>query len=71
MDESGFHPTQEKLKAIQEASEPKNLQEMQFFLEMINYYSHFLPNLSQLAPLSCWYWKSQQTEAFQSAKKAL
>ena len=53
IDASGLHPTQEKVKAIQEAPEPKNLVELCSFLGMINYYSRFLPNLSHhLAPLS-------------------
>ena len=52
IDESGLHPTQEKVKAIQDAPEPKNLMELCSFLGMINYYSRFLLNLSpQLAPL--------------------
>jgi len=46
---------------------------------MINYHGHFSPNLSQLLGTlyqllkrgSHWYWKSQQSEAFQLAKKAL
>ena len=66
IDESGLHPTQGKVKAIQEAPEPKNLAELRSFLGMINYYSRFLPNLShQLAPLYkllkrtiCWNWKT-------------
>ena len=78
-DESGLHPTEEKVKAIQEAPAPRNLAELRSFLSIINYYSHFLPNLSQqLAPLyallkrgSQWYWKSKQAEAFQTAKQAL
>ena len=79
IDESGLHPTQEKVKAIQEAPEPKNLAELRSFLGMINYYSRFLPNLShQLAPLYKllkrtirWHWKTKQAEAFQLAKTAL
>ena len=42
IDESGLHPTQEKVKAIQEAPEPRNLAELRSFLGMINYYSRFL-----------------------------
>ena len=65
IDESGLHPTQEKIKAIQEAPEPRNLAELRSFLGMINYYSRFQPNLShQLAPLYKllkrkvrWHWK--------------
>ena len=79
IDASGLHPTQEKVKAIQEAPEPKNLVELRSFLGMINYYSRFLPNLShRLAPLYNllkrgvhWHWKSKQSEAFKLAKNAL
>ena len=79
IDASGLHPTQEKVKAIQEAPEPKNLMELRSFLGMINYYSRFLPNLShRLAPLYNllkqgvhWNWKSKQSEAFKLAKNAL
>lgn len=46
IDESGLHPTEEKVKAIQEAPAPKNLAELRSFLGIINYYSRFLPNLS-------------------------
>ena len=68
-----------KVKAIQEAPEPRNLTELRSFLGMINYYSQFLPNLShQLSPLyqllkrvTYSYWKSKQLEAFQLAKNAL
>ena len=41
IDESGLHPTQEKVKAIQDAPEPKNLMELCSFLGMINYYNLF------------------------------
>ena len=79
IDESVLHPTQEKVKAIQEAPEPKNLAELRSFLGMINYYSRFIPNLShQLASLYkllkrtiCWHWKTKQAEVFQLAKNAL
>ena len=43
IDASGLHPMQEKVKAIQEVTEPKNLVELLSFLGMINYYSCFLP----------------------------
>jgi len=72
IDESGLHPTQERVA-------PKNFAELRSFLVIINYYNRFLPNLStHLAPLyallkrgSCWCWKSEQNEAFQAAKQAL
>ena len=52
IDESGLLLTEEKVKVIQEAPAPRNLVELRSFLGIINYYSCFLPNLSQqLAPL--------------------
>ena len=79
IDESGLHPTEEKVKAIQEAPAPKNLAELRSFLGIINYYSHFLLNLShRLSPLYSllkrglrWCWKSAQAVAFKAAKQAL
>jgi len=67
------------VKAIQEAPAPKNLVELRLFLDIINYYDRFLPNLSTcLAPLyallkrgSRWCWKTAQEEAFQAAKPTL
>ena len=49
--EKGLQPTANKLKAIPEALAPQNVSQLKSFLDMINYYSKFLPNLStQLAP---------------------
>ena len=77
-DEEGLHPTEEKVKVIQEAPTLKNVAELQSFLG-INYYSRFLPNLStRLAPLYrllhkdvkfCW--NEDQDEAFKAVKEAL
>jgi len=36
IDESGLHPMQKKVKAIQEAPAPKNLAELRSFLGIIN-----------------------------------
>ena len=79
IDEHGLHPTQEKIQAIQEAPEPKNLAELRSFVGLLNYYAKFLPNLStKLAPLYLllnkaqkWQWQAPQKAAFQSAKDAL
>ena len=45
-DKDGLHPSQEKLRAIQEALEPHNVTELKSFLGLLNYYSKFLPNLA-------------------------
>ena len=48
----GIQLTEEKVRAIKKASEPKNAAELRSFLGLVNYYSKFLPNLStKLAPL--------------------
>ena len=41
----GFHPGEEKEKAIQEAPAPKNPTELKSFLGMLNFYGKFIPNL--------------------------
>ena len=74
-----LHPTKDKVKAIQEARQPRNVTELRSFLGIINYYSKFLPNLSaKLAPLYQllrkgikWQWNKQHATAFTTAKSAL
>ena len=63
----GVHHSQEKVKAIKEAPEPHNISELRSFLDIINYYARFLPNLStKLTPLykllqkeSKWEWSQK------------
>ena len=79
IDKDGLHPTTEKVRAIQEAPQPRNVGELRSFFGIINYYNRFLPNLSaKLAPLYRllqkdvnWSWGSKEDEAFEAAKKAL
>ena len=79
IDEHGIHPTEDKVKAIQEAPRPKNVSELRSFIDILNYYGKFLSNLSsKLAPLykllqnhSRWKWTDNQEQAFQAAKQAL
>ena len=50
----GIRPTEEKVRAIHQAPEPKNVTELRSFLGILNYYAKFLPNLSsRLFPLCC------------------
>ena len=39
--ETGIHTTEEKTKAILDAPEPKNIQELRSFLRLLNYYTKF------------------------------
>ena len=78
-DAEGFHPSEEKVKAIQEAPAPKNPTELKSFLGMLNFYGKFIPNLSSiLEPLHSllrkdvvWKWEVEQQEAFYKDKNQL
>ena len=48
VDGEGQHPTDRKIAAISEALSPKNVTELRSYLELLNYYGHFIPNLSTL-----------------------
>ena len=69
----------EKVKAIQDAPQPRNVTELKSYLGLLTYYSRFLPNLSNtLAPLYKllkrtvqWRWIEQQEKAFTESKKLL
>ena len=70
IDKHGLHPTEEKIRAVQEAPEPQNVTELKSFLGLISYYGKFLPNLSTtLAPLynllrssTKWRWTVQRSK---------
>ena len=42
IDKDGLHPLPEKVAAILEAPQPKNVQELRAFLGLINYYGRFI-----------------------------
>ena len=47
-----IRPTDEKIRAIRDAPEPKNLQQLCTFIRLLNFYAKFLTSLSTvLAPL--------------------
>ena len=76
---NGFHPLDDKVKAIVEAPAPRNVTELKSYLGLLNYYGRFLPNLSTtLAPLhyllkkgTVFSWGKQQTKAFEASKQLL
>ena len=75
----GLQPTDEKIQAIKSAPAPQDVTQLKSFLGLINYYSNFLPNLSNtLAPLyrllqknTRWCWESEQRKTLQPAKESL
>ena len=79
VDGEGRHPTDEKIAAISEAPSPKNIAELRSYLGLLNYYGHFIPNLSTLLqPLHellqkgvKWEWSKECEEAFQRSKSEL
>ena len=79
IDSQGLHPTSEKVKAVQEAPQPRNVRELKSYLGLFSYYSKFLPNLSStLAPLysllkasTPWQWTTNEEGAFQASKRLL
>ena len=79
IDKAGIHPVPEKVKAIQDAPPPKNVHELKAYLGLLNYYSKFLPNLSQklrslyqlLKADQPWKWTKEEAETFQASKDLL
>lgn len=79
IDASGLHPTKDKVKAIVEAPEPKNLKQLESYLGVFNFYRRFVPNASStLEPLNrlrksgvSWHWNKEQQSAFKKSKDLL
>ena len=79
IDKDGLHPSQEKVRAIQQALEPRNVTELKSFLGLLKYYSKFLTNLSivlsslfrLLRKDVKWSWTEEHSLAFQNAKKLI
>ena len=79
IDKDGIHPTEDKVRAVQQAPAPKNVSELKAFLGLLNYYGKFMPNLATtLSPLyrllrtsTQWRWGDSEEEAFKASKKLL
>ena len=79
IDGSGVSPDPEKIKAIQDFSEPKDVPELRRFLGIVNQLSKFTKSLADMTkPLrdllskqNLWYWGPAQATAFQKIKEAL
>ena len=75
----GLAPAPEKVKALQDAAEPRNPTELRSFLGMAQYSARFIRNFATITePLrkltrsdATWKWEQPQNEAFNSVKAAL
>ena len=79
VDADGLHTLSSKIKAIQDAPHPQNVQELRSFLGLLHYFGKFLPNLATLLhPLNAllktgskWLWSAACSDTFKAAKKLL
>ena len=75
----GVNPTQEKVKAVVETREPRDIRELRSFLGLVNYNARYIPNFTTIAePLRKLTRKGQpfefgleQTKAFNTLKRYL
>jgi hypothetical protein len=76
---AGRQPIPEKVSAIRNATEPKDVSELRTFLGMVNYYGAYLPDLATiLSPLNRllrndvpWKWTKECQKSFESVKSSL
>eukprot|EP00079_Xenopus_tropicalis_P023325 XP_012815654.2 PREDICTED: LOW QUALITY PROTEIN: uncharacterized protein K02A2.6-like [Xenopus tropicalis] len=79
VDAHGIHPTDTKVKGFHEAPFPKNKQELQAFLGLLNFYHPFLKDKATVVePLhrlldknTTWKWSALHEQAFSDAKRLL
>jgi len=77
--EQGVHTDPAKVAAIVDAAEPADVSQLQSFLGLVNFYSRFIPNSSQLMfPLNQllqkgvkWEWSEQCKKSFEDIKSVL
>ena len=79
IDKEGIHTLKKKVEALTKAKTPQNIEQLQSFLGMVNYYGKFIPNLSTIsAPLNRlrqkevpWQWTEKEDEAVNKLKDHL
>ena len=79
LSDKGVNPTQEKVKAVEEAREPENISELRSFLGLVNYSARYIPNFATIAePLrrltrkdEPFVFGEEQRQSFQALKRHL
>ncbi len=76
IDREGLHLTEDKVKAVQDAPEPRNVADLRSYLGLLTYYGKFLRNLATtLNPLyrllHPWRWENTEQKAFEASKQLL
>ncbi|KRZ14128.1 Transposon Tf2-8 polyprotein [Trichinella zimbabwensis] len=79
IDATGIHPAKAKVETIQDAPTPKNKQQLQAFLGLLNFYHSFLKDKATVAePLhrlldknARWTWTGKHEKAFRDVKRLL
>ena len=79
IDATGLRPTKEKVDAITDAPEPKDVTQLRGYLGMLNFYRKFLVNAATvLEPLNSllrkdvkWNWSQEHSKAFRDSKSLL
>ena len=79
LNSQGMQPTPNKIEAIINAPNPRNVHELRSFLGLMNYYNKFIPHLASiLHPLHCllrkkskWEWSEACDKAVERAKREL
>ncbi|CAH2085636.1 unnamed protein product [Euphydryas editha] len=79
INKDGIHPAPSKVEAIVKTPEPKNVQELQAFLGLYNFYERFIPHKATvLEPLHRlldkshkWKWTKCEKDSFDTAKHLL
>ena len=79
LSEKGIGPTEDRVKAVLEAEEPKNATDVRSFLGLANYSSRFIPHFATLSePLrrltkkeTTFEFGPEQTKSFESLKQKM
>ena len=79
IDRTGLKKSPQKIKAITEAAVPTDVNKLQSFLGLVNYYRNFVPDASNiLSPLyellkkkTKWNWNAEHDNSFSKIKKIL